>query len=78
MMAATVAVAAATAAAAVTVGATAVAVAMAGVAMVAEVDTSNSRDTESRLNRRTQHGDKKGGAGGPEEMPHTLEPNLSK
>lgn len=62
MMAATVVVAAATAAAAaVTVAATAVA--MAGVAMVVEVDTSNSRGIESRLKCRTQHGDKKGDAG---------------
>ena len=64
MMAATVVMAAATVAAvaaAVTVAATAVA--MAGVAMVVEVDTSNSRGIESRLKCRTQHGDKKGDAG---------------
>ena len=61
MMAATVVVAAAAAAAAVTVAATAVA--MAGVAMVVEVDTSNSRGIESRLKCHTQHGDKKGDAG---------------
>jgi hypothetical protein len=41
----------------------ATAVAMAGVAMVVEVDTSNSRGIESRLKCRTQHGDKKGDAG---------------
>ena len=69
MMAAMVAVAAATAAAAVavTVAATAAA-AVTGVAMVAEVDTSNSRGIESRLKRRTQHGDKKGDTGGPKKL----------
>ena len=72
MMAAMVAVAAATAAAAavaVTVAATAAAAAaVTGVAMVAEVDTSNSRGIESRLKRRTQHGDKKGDTGGPKKL----------
>ena len=71
MLAAMVAVAAATAAAAavaVTVAATAAAAAVTGVAMVAEVDTSNSRGIESRLKRRTQHGDKKGDTGGPKKL----------
>ena len=67
MMAAMVAVAAATAAAA-AVAATAAAAAVTGVAMVAEVDTSNSRGIESRLKRRTQHGDKKGDTGGPKKL----------